>query len=177
MFEGFQSHLVDVHGVKINCVVGGNGPPILLLHGYPQTLAMWHKVAPLLCEDFTLIAADLRGYGKSSKPASTPDHRTYSKRAMAADMVRLMDHFGHNRFGVLGHDRGARVAHRLALDWPENVSSMILLDIAPTGEMSENPNDGFARTYWHWFSLIQPAPFPEKMIQADPKTYWLTKCG
>ena len=101
MFDSFQSHLVDVHGVKINCVVGGNGPPILLLHGYPQTHAMWHKVAPLLCGDFTIIAADLRGYGKSSKPASTLDHSTYSKRAMATDMVRLMDHFGHDRFGVL----------------------------------------------------------------------------
>ena len=177
MIEIFQSHLVDIGGVNINCVVGGSGPPILMLHGYPQTLAMWHKVAPLLCDDFTIIAADLRGYGKSSKPASTPDHSTYSKRAMAADMAGLMDHFGHDYYGMLAHDRGARVAHRLALDWPDNVSSMMLLDIAPTREMYANTSDGFARAYWHWFFLIQPAPFPEAMIQADPKTYWLRKCG
>lgn len=177
MFESFQPHLVDVGRVKINCVVYGNGPPILLLHGYPQTHAMWHKVAPLLAEDFTVIAADLRGYGKSSKPASTPDHSTYSKREMAADMAGLMGHFGHGRFSVLAHDRGARVAHRLALDWPDIVSSLVLLDIAPTREMYANTSDGFARAYWHWFFLIQAAPLPEAMIQADPKNFWLRKCG
>jgi haloacetate dehalogenase len=138
---------------------------------------MWHKVAPALSQHFTVVAADLRGYGASSKPEAVPDHGTYSKRAMAADMVGLMNGLGVERFAILAHDRGARVAHRLALDWPDRVTGMVLLDIAPTREMYANTTDGFARAYWHWFFLIRPAPLPERMIAADPRGFWLTKCG
>ncbi len=177
MFEGFRAFTRSVNGVDIHGVKGGAGPPLLLLHGYPQTHVMWHKVAPALSERFTVVAADLRGYGGSSKPDPAPDHSTYSKRAMAGDMIGLMASFGFDEFSVLAHDRGARVAHRLALDSPESVSRMVLLDIAPTREMYANTDDAFARAYWHWFFLIQPAPLPELMIGADPRAYWLRKCG
>lgn len=177
MFEGFSQQLVRTNGVDINCVHGGDGPPLLLLHGYPQTHAMWHAVAPQLARHFTVVAADLRGYGASDKPATTGDHFPYSKRAMAADMAGLMQQLGHTRYGVLAHDRGARVAHRLALDHADQVAAMLLLDIAPTKEMYANTTDGFARAYWHWFFLIQPAPMPERMIGADPRAFWLEKCG
>ena len=150
---------------------------MLLLHGYPQTHAMWHRVAPLLADRFTVVAADLRGYGASSKPPSVPDHANYSKRAMAADMLAVMRALGHERFDLCGHDRGGRVAHRLAADHPDAVRRLALLDIAPTREMYAGTTDGFARAYWHWFLLIQPAPFPEWMIGADPDAYWLKKCG
>lgn len=177
MFEGFSQQLVRTNGVDINCVHGGDGPPLLLLHGYPQTHAMWHAVAPQLARHFTVVAADLRGYGASDKPPTSDDHFPYSKRAMAADMAGLMQQLGHTRYGVLAHDRGARVAHRLALDHADQVASMLLLDIAPTKEMYANTTDGFARAYWHWFFLIQPAPMPERMIGADPRAFWLEKCG
>ncbi|MFY0692562.1 MAG: alpha/beta hydrolase [Paracoccaceae bacterium] len=177
MFEGFETFTKSLDGIDIHGVIGGHGPPLLLLHGYPQTHVMWHKVAPRLAQHFTVVAADLRGYGTSSKPVSAPDHSTYSKRAMAGDMVRLMESFGHAEFAILAHDRGARVAHRLALDWEDRVRGLVLLDIAPTREMYENTGDGFARAYWHWFFLIQKAPFPEDMIGADPRTFWLKKCG
>jgi haloacetate dehalogenase len=177
MFDGFDVFTRSVGGVDIHGVKGGAGPPLLLLHGYPQTHVMWHKVAPRLAEHRTIIAADLRGYGRSSKPAAVPDHSTYSKRAMAADMTGLMRAFGFDRFAILAHDRGARVAHRLALDSPASVTRMVLLDIAPTREMYAHTSDGFARAYWHWFFLIQPAPFPERMIGADPRGYWRHKCG
>lgn len=177
MFEGFSQQLVRTNGVDINCVHGGDGPPLLLLHGYPQTHVMWHAVAPQLARHFTVVAADLRGYGASDKPATTDDHFPYSKRAMAADMAGLMHQLGHTRYGVLAHDRGARVAHRLALDHADQVAAMLLLDIAPTREMYANTTDGFARAYWHWFFLIQPAPMPERMIGADPRAFWLEKCG
>ncbi len=177
MFEGFQDFAVPVGGVHIHGVRGGSGPPLLLLHGYPQTHVMWHKVARPLAAHFTVIAADLRGYGNSSKPRSAADHSTYSKRAMGADMVGLMKTLGFNEFAILAHDRGARVAHRLALDSPDAVTRMVLLDIAPTREMYAHTDAAFAKAYWHWFFLIQPAPLPEQMIGGDPKAYWLKKCG
>ncbi len=177
MFSGFETFDIDCEGTVIHGVRGGSGPPLLLLHGYPQTHAMWHKVAPELARHFTVVAADLRGYGRSSKPKTTPDHAAYSKRAMAADMVQVMERLGHKRFMVGAHDRGARVTHRMALDWPDRVERIALLDIAPTREMYANTTDGFARTYWHWFFLIVPAPFPERLIGADPEFYWRAKCG
>ncbi|SMX50782.1 alpha/beta fold hydrolase [Maliponia aquimaris] len=177
MFQDFTLHDIDCGAATIHAVTGGTGPALLLLHGYPQTHAMWHKVAPVLARRFTVVAADLRGYGASSKPASTPDHASYSKRAMAQDMARLMTALGHERFFLAGHDRGGRVAHRLALDHADRVHRLAVLDIAPTREMYAGTTDGFARAYWHWFFLIQPAPFPERMIAADPDAYWRKKCG
>lgn len=177
MFSGFETFTHDIDGIAIHGVTGGNGPPLLLLHGYPQTHVMWHEVAPALAEKFTLVIADLRGYGASAKPPSDADHRPYSKRAMAADMAGLMTRLGHATFVVMAHDRGARVAHRLALDHAERVTRMILLDIAPTREMYANADAEFATAYWHWFWLIQPAPFPETMINADPLFYLQKKLG
>jgi len=172
LFPGFQHRLIDVGGgIEIAATIGGSGPPLLLLHGHPQTRAIWHRVAPVLAGLFTLVAADLRGYGDSSKPVGTSDHGNYSKRAMAADQVALMRLLGFDRFRVLAHDRGARVAHRLAADHPEAVSHIVLLDIAPTLAMYEQTSEGFARAYWHWFFLIQPAPLPERLIEADPAAY------
>lgn len=177
MFEGFQERRIATSGAEIFLRTGGSGPPLLLLHGYPQTSAMWHKVAPLLAPDFTIVAADLRGYGRSSKPATTPDHSPYCKREMARDMVEVMAALGHDRFFLAGHDRGGRVAHRLAADHPDRVIKLATLDIAPTREMYRHTGEEFARAYWHWFFLIQPAPFPEQMIEADPQAYWRKKCG
>lgn len=172
LFPGFEKHHVDVgDGIAISAVVGGRGAPLLLLHGHPQTHAIWHRVAPVLAEHFTVVAADLRGYGDASKPPGDADHANYAKRALAADQVALMRHFGHARFSVLAHDRGARVAHRLAMDHPEAVRRLVLLDIAPTLAMYAQTTDAFARAYWHWFFLIQPAPLPERLIEADPAAY------
>jgi len=172
LFPGFAPHAIPTaEGVHIHARVGGSGPPLLLLHGHPQTHAIWHKVAPQLARHFTLVLADLRGYGDSAKPAGDAQHAAYSKRAMAADMRAAMRHLGHERFAVLAHDRGARVAHRLALDHPGAVQRVVLLDIAPTLAMYEQASDAFARAYWHWFFLIQPAPLPERLIEADPAAY------
>jgi haloacetate dehalogenase len=172
LFDGFRSHVAEVgDGVSIHALVGGEGPPLLLLHGHPQTHVIWHRVAPTLARQRTLVLADLRGYGASSKPAGDTDHGNYSKRTMARDMLRLMQSLGHVRFDVLAHDRGARVAHRLALDHAEAVQRLVLLDIAPTLAMYEQTNEAFARAYWHWFFLIQPAPLPERLIQAEPAAY------
>lgn len=172
LFPGFEQRRIDVDGqVHINALIGGNGPPLLLLHGHPQTLAIWHRVAPALAEHFTVVATDLRGYGDSSKPPGAPDHANYSKRVMAQDQLNVMRHFGFDRFDVLAHDRGARVAHRLAVDHPQAVSRLVLLDIAPTLSMYQQADDTFARAYWHWFFLIQPAPLPERLIEADPQAY------
>ena len=151
--------------------IGGNGPPLLLLHGHPQTHAMWHRVAPALARSFTVVMMDLRGYGDSPRPASDAQHAAYSKREMALDALAVMQHFGFERFGVLAHDRGARVAHRLALDHPAAVDRMMLLDIAPTLAMYENTTQAFATAYWHWFFLIQPPPLPEALIESDAVRY------
>jgi haloacetate dehalogenase len=172
LFPHFRALQVEIDPtVTINAIVGGSGPPLLLLHGHPQTHAIWHRVAPRLAEQFTVVACDLRGYGESSKPQGAPDHANYSKRAMAADMVAVMQSLGFATFRVLAHDRGARVAHRLALDHPQAVERMALLDIAPTLAMYEQTSDTFARAYWHWFFLIQSAPLPERLIEADPAAY------
>ena len=172
LFPGFDTRRVPVaEGIEIACEVGGGGPPLLLLHGHPQTHAIWHKVAPALAERHTLVCADLRGYGDSSKPRGDPDHAHYAKRPMAQDQVTLMRSLGFERFDVLAHDRGARVAHRLAADHPQAVQRLVLLDIAPTLAMYEQTDEAFARAYWHWFFLIQPAPLPERLIAADPEAY------
>ena len=176
LFPGFEARSISTdEGVQIHTVIGGNTgrhrPPLLLLHGHPQTHAIWHKVAATLAQHFTLVLCDLRGYGDSSKPAGLPDHANYSKRVMARDMVRVMQSLGHERFAVLAHDRGARVAHRLAVDHGAAVTRLVLLDIAPTLAMYEQTNQDFARAYWHWFFLIQNAPLPERLIEADPAAY------
>lgn len=149
----------------------GSGPPLLLLHGHPQTHAMWHLVVPALAQHYTLVMMDLRGYGDSGRPPSDAEHAAYSKRAMALDAVAVMQHYGFERFGVLAHDRGARVAHRLALDHPARVTRLMLLDIAPTLAMYENTTQAFASAYWHWFFLIQPPPLPEALIESNPVRY------
>lgn len=169
LFAGFEQRRLNVGGVEINYRVGGQGPALLLLHGHPQTHVMWHKVAPRLAERFTLVAADLRGYGDSAKPDAGTE--AYSKRTLAGDNVALMRLLGHDRFAVLAHDRGARVAHRLALDHPAAVERLMLLDIAPTLAMYRQTDEAFARAYWHWFFLIRPAPLPERLIEADPEGY------
>jgi haloacetate dehalogenase len=172
LFPDFRSLQTEVApGVTINAIVGGSGPALLLLHGHPQTHAIWHKVAPALCERFTVVACDLRGYGDSSKPAGDKDHGNYSKRTMATDVMAVMRSLGFDRFSVLAHDRGARVAHRLAADHPDAVRRLVLLDIAPTLAMYTKTTEDFARAYWHWFFLIQPAPLPERLIEADPAAY------
>jgi haloacetate dehalogenase len=177
LFTGFERKQIDVGGVTINCVVGGEGPPLLLLHGYPQTHAMWAGVAPRLTEDFTVICPDLRGYGDSSKPVGTADHSNYSFRAMAADQVAVMKVLGFAHFSVAGHDRGGRVAHRMALDWPKQVEAVSFLDIVPTHYMYGHTDRQFATTFWLWFFLPLPAPFPETMVGADPDYYFETCLG
>lgn len=171
MFEGFVTHRIDHDGVPIHAVVGGEGPPLLLLHGHPQTHVIWHKVAGELARHFTVVATDLRGYGDSGKPAGLPDHSNYSKRVMAADQLAVMRALGFEHFSVMAHDRGARVAHRLAVDHPQAVRRLVTLDIAPTLAMYAQTNEAFARAYYHWFFLIRPAPFPETLIEADPALY------
>ena len=153
-----------------------SAPPLILLHGYPQTSAMWHGVAPILARSFQVVCPDLRGYGKSEKPASDSTHFPYSKRAMARDVVAVMQNLGHKKFLVGAHDRGARVAHRLGLDHPDCIEAMALLDIAPTREMYAGTTWDFARAYWHWFFLIQPHPLPEQIISKDPEAFWKLKC-
>jgi haloacetate dehalogenase len=172
MFEGFATSRVDAGEVEIHVRHGGKGPPLLLLHGYPETHVMWHKVAAALAERFTVVAPDLRGYGDSGKPSGDADHRAYSKRAMAADQVALMRTLGFARFDVVGHDRGARVAHRLCLDHPASVGRAAVLDIVPTATMYETTDKAFATAYFHWFFLIQRYDLPERLIGHDPD-YWI----
>ena len=171
LFPGFEHKQIAVSGARINLVHGGAGPAVLLLHGYPQTHCIWHKIAPRLAEKYTVVATDLRGYGDSSKPAGLPDHSNYSKRAMAQDQVEVMQALGHEEFHLVGHDRGGRVAHRLALDHPQHVRKLAVLDICPTRAMYAHTDQAFAKAYFHWFFLIQPAPFPEKLIGADPEFF------
>ena len=173
MFAGFDRKQIDVGGgISINCVVGGSGDPVLLLHGYPQNLAEWAHVAPALAHDLTVVCADLRGYGDSSKPRATPDSANYSFRAMAGDQLALMKALGFARFHLVGHDRGARVAHRLALDHEAAVRSLTLFDIAPTQATLTRVNCALAQRYWHWYFLSQPEPFPEHLIGADPDFFF-----
>lgn len=168
LFPGFEPRWFDVGDTVISGVVGGSGPPLLLLHGYPQTHAMWHRVAARLASRFTVVATDLRGYGSSSKPEGPPDHSAYSKRAMADDQVRVMASLGFDRFSVAGHDRGGRVAHRMVLDHESKIDRWAVLDIVPTRTMYLRTDRTFAQVYYHWFFLIQPAPLPERLIGADP---------
>jgi haloacetate dehalogenase len=170
-FDEFAAFTVTVQDVDIFGVKGGAGPPLLLLHGHPQTHMIWHRLAAVLARHFTVIATDLRGYGASGKPHGDAAHLTYSKRTMAADQLAVMRHFGYERFPVCAHDRGARVAHRMALDHPDAVERMMLLDIAPTLAMYEKTDRAFATAYFHWFFLIQPAPLPETLIGANPDAY------
>ena len=173
--EDFSSAIHHVNGIDIACRQAGSGPALLLLHGFPQTNYMWHKIAPTLARHFTVVAADLRGYGDSEKPPTDAAHTPYSKRAMGDDMVALMSALGHDSFAVAGHDRGGRVAHRMARDHADVVSRLAVLDIAPTASMYQQTDMRFATAYYHWFFLIQPAPLPERMIGADPEFYLRTK--
>lgn len=170
-FEGFELSQIQLPEVSARVRHGGSGPPLLLLHGHPETHMMWGAVADGLARDFTVIAPDLRGYGKTTKPPSSPDHETSSKRAMARDAVALMKHFGFDRFAVAGHDRGGRVAYRLALDHPAAVSRVSILDIIPTGEVWARADARFALGYWHWSFLAQPHPVPETLIAPDPEYF------
>jgi len=177
LFPAFTQKRVKTSGATINLVMGGSGSPVLLLHGYPQTHAMWHKVAPQLARDYTVICADLRGYGDSSKPRGIPGHANYSKRAMALDMAEAMENLGFARFHVVGHDRGGRVAHRLARDHGRRVRTLTVLDISPTLKMYQSTNMQFAKAYYHWFFLIQEAPLPEQMLEGMGPQYILTRLG
>lgn len=177
-FEGFELSQIAVPDpagpVKLRVRHGGSGPPLLLLHGYPETHMMWAKVAPGLAKDFTVVCPDLRGYGGSTKPPSSPDNETSSKRAMARDAVNLMAELGFDRFAVAGHDRGGRVAYRLALDHPAAVTKVSILDIIPTGEVWARADRRFAMGYWHWSFLAQAHPFPETLIGADPEAFFFS---
>jgi pimeloyl-ACP methyl ester carboxylesterase len=171
MFPGFTEHDVRTTGATIRALAGGEGPPLLLVHGHPETHVTWHKVAPALAADFTVIVPDLRGYGDSSKPPGGEKSVNYAPRAMAQDLVEVMKHFGFDRFSIAGHDRGGRVAHRLALDHPDQVTRVAVLDIAPTLTMYRDTNQEFATRYVWWFFQIQPPPLPEHMIGLDPDFY------
>ena len=175
MFANFKNLVIQTSEVKINLLKGGKGYPMLLLHGYPQTGVMWHKIAEKLAENFTVIIPDLRGYGDSDKPSGTANHSNYSKRVMAADQIEVMSQLGYEEFYLVGHDRGGRVAHRLSLDYPHKVKKLALLDIAPTYQMYTTTDQQFASAYYHWFFLIQPFPFPETLINNNPD-FFLTHC-
>lgn len=172
MFEGFELTSIDAGEAVIRVRHGGSGPPLLLLHGHPQTHVMWHKIAPRLAQDFTVVATDLRGYGESSKPTTTPDHEPYSKRAMARDQVEVMRKLGFDQFFVAGHDRGGRCAYRMALDHPERVAKLAVLDIVPTGEAFRRADMAFGLGFFHWYFLAQPYPLPERLIEADPDNFY-----
>ncbi|MEP5195423.1 MAG: alpha/beta hydrolase [Roseobacter sp.] len=169
MIDGFQTAIADVNDQQICYSIGGNGPPVLLLHGFPQTHAMWHRVAPILAQEFTVVASDLRGYGHSSKPPGTTP---YSFRHMGCDQHALMQHLGFEQYHLAGHDRGARVAHRLSLDFPDSLISLTVMDIVPTHFLLSTLSKQVATSYYHWFFLAQPYPFPESLIGHDPDTYF-----
>lgn len=173
MFENFETHQIAVGNVEIACVAAGKGDPILMLHGFPQTMALWARIAPeLVARGYRVVCADLRGYGASDKPPLQADLSNYGFRAMAADQVGLMRVLGHERFHLVGHDRGARTAYRMTLDHPDVVASVTLMDIVPTAVMLTDLRKDIAHSYWHWFFLSQPAPFPERMIAADPDFFF-----
>ncbi|NOU79483.1 alpha/beta fold hydrolase [Paenibacillus sp. LMG 31459] len=172
LFENFQLRTIDTGEVNIRLRYGGEGPPLLLLHGHPQTHMMWHHIAPLLATTFTVVMPDLRGYGDSSKPQTTNDHYPYSKRAMARDQIAMMKELGFNQFSVVGHDRGGRCAYRLALDFPEAITKLAVLDIIPTGEALRRTNKEFSLGFWHWFFLAQPFDLPEQLIGHDPDSFY-----
>jgi len=174
-FEGFALSQIEVPEASLRVRHGCSGPPVLLLHGYPETHMMWAKVAEGLAADHTVIVPDLRGYGGSTKPPSSDDHETSSKRAMARDAIALMAHFGFDRFDMAGHDRGGRVAYRLALDHPQAVRRLSILDIIPTGEVWARADRRFAMSYWHWPFLAQPHPLPESLIGADPEGFFFAR--
>ncbi|WP_076593790.1 alpha/beta fold hydrolase [Herminiimonas arsenitoxidans] len=171
MFPGFERQTAEVNGVKIAYVKGGSGPALLLLHGHPQTHVIWHKVAETLAQHFTVIASDLRGYGDSDKPVGLPDHSNYSKRVMGEDQIALMAKLGFDQFLLMAHDRGGRVAYRMALDHPEIITKLVVLDVAPTLAMYEKANRAFATAYYHWFFLTRPTPFPETLVNSHPEEY------
>ena len=172
MFEGFETRELEVARGVVHARVGGDGPPLLLLHGYPQTHLMWHAAAPRLAERFTVVATDLSGYGESLRPTPADDHAPHSKRALALDQVQAMASLGFARFAVAGHDRGGRVAYRMALDHPETVSALAVLDIVPTAEVWARADAMLALAYWHWGFLAQPAPLPERLIAGDRDAYF-----
>lgn len=172
MFDGFAESRVDTGEAELYVRHGGDGPPLLLLHGHPRTHATWHRTAPLLAAHHTVVCPDLRGYGRSSKPQTTPGHEPYSKRAMARDMVALMRALGHDRFAVAGHDRGAYVAHRLAADHPDAVTHLVIMDAVPIGEALARCDAEFAARWWHWFFLGQTAKPAERVINADPDAWY-----
>ncbi|MGE0658176.1 MAG: alpha/beta fold hydrolase [Reyranellaceae bacterium] len=171
MFEGFQTRQIDTGEAIIHVRVGGKGRPLLLLHGYPETGAMWHKVASALAEHFTCVVPDLRGYGDSSKPPSDKEHYVYCKRANGNDQVKVMQALGFEKFMVAGHDRGGRVTHRMCLDHPDRIERASILDIMPTPVVYGTVNQRVGTAYYHWFFLIQPTPYPETMIGHDPEFY------
>jgi haloacetate dehalogenase len=177
LFPGFIRKRIRTSEATINLVIGGEGPPILMLHGYPQTHAMWHKVAPELARNYTVVCADLRGYGDSSKPRGVPGHLNYSKRATANDMVEAMEDLGFLRYHVVGHDRGGRVAHRMARDHGRRIMSMTVLDISPTVKVFQNVGKPLATAFYHWFFLIQKYPLPERLLAADPTFYVIGRIG
>ncbi|HEX3723626.1 MAG TPA: alpha/beta hydrolase [Nitrolancea sp.] len=171
MFDGFTLTTIETDEAAIRVRYGGSGPPLLLLHGIPETHLMWHKIAPLLARDFTVVATDLRGYGDSSKPASTADHAPYAMSALARDQLLLMEKLGYQQFNVVGHDRGARCAYRLALDYPERVRKLAVLDIVPTGEAFRRADMAFSLDFWVWSFLAAPYPLPERSIGAHPELF------
>ena len=171
-FAGFEARELPTARGAVHAMVGGTGPPLLLLHGYPQSHLMWHAVAPLLADRYTVVASDLAGYGESFRPAPAPDHAPHSKRAMALDQVEAMAALRFDRFAVAGHDRGGRVAYRMALDHPDSVERLAVLDIVPTGEVWRRADRDFAGGYWHWAFLAQPAPLPERLIGGDPQAFF-----
>jgi haloacetate dehalogenase len=177
VFEGFERERVETPDAEIELVRGGDGPAVLLLHGYPQTHAMWRLVAPRLAEWFTVVATDLRGYGDSSKPFGDEDHVTYSKRTMGADQAAVMASFGFDSFSVVGHDRGARVGHRMALDYPDSVTKLAVLDIVPTHYVFATVGKDLATAYYHWFFFSQPYDLPETLIGGNPGYYLRKKLG
>src|SRR4051812_47113467 len=177
LFPNFKRQKIRTGGAVINVEHGGKGQPVLLLHGYPETHVMWHKVAPALAREYAVVCPDLRGYGDSSKPKGLPDHSNYSKRAMAQDMVEVMESLGHRSFHVVGHDRGGRVAHRMARDHGARVKSLTVLDISPTLKMYDSTTMQFAKAYYHWFFLIQETPIPEKMLEAVGPFYLFKRLG